>query len=229
MIYGIVSDIHGNLRALDSVLRAFEKRGVDRIICLGDMIGYYHQSSEVIARLMSAKAKCLMGNHEAYLLGLLEVTSEKRQVCLLDQVKESVSESQYAWLSSLSKALEIGIDGGTFGFFHGSPWDPLEEYVYENSTKWSSFTRLPYDHVFLGHTHQQMLKQVGDVTIINPGSCGQPRNGDMKACAATFDTGKSQVKLVSVRYDVKSFLREARTADVSERALSKLEECVKTK
>lgn len=224
MKIGVLSDIHGNLRALEVILRAFRLRGVERIICLGDMIGYYHQSLNVLNLLMKLNITVILGNHEAYLLGHLKCSPEKWTICFLELVKENISPKSLEWLSTLPKSLEINIDGKHITFFHGSPWDPLVEYIYPDSNKIDDFAALHWNYIFLGHTHYPMYKQAGSVNIVNPGSCGQPRDGDLRASAVIFDVEKEQIFFVRESYDIQSTIKEARLAGVVSVAIKKLEQ-----
>ena len=223
MKIGILSDIHGNLRALDAILHVFRLQNVEKIICLGDMIGYYHQSLDVLDRLIELDVISILGNHEAYLLGYLECLEEKWKVCFLEQVKENISPKHMEWLSALPKSLEIDLNGKHIVFFHGSPWNPLEEYIYPNSNKFDEFTTLHWDYIFLGHTHYPMLKQVGNINIVNPGSCGHPRDGDLRASAIIFDSEKGQVFFIRESYDIYLTIKEARLVGVSSWVIKRLE------
>lgn len=224
MRIGILSDVHGNLRALEAILRAFRLQSVEKIICLGDMIGYYHQSLEVLNLLMKLNIRGILGNHEAYLLGQLNCSPEKWQAYFLDPVKENIFPKHLEWLSTLPKSLEVNINGKHIAFFHGSPWDPLEGYIYPDSNKFDNFATLHWDYIFLGHTHYPMFKQVGNVNIINPGSCGQPRDGNLRASAAIFDSEKEQIFFIREPYDTQATIREARLAGVPWGVIKKLEE-----
>lgn len=224
MKIGILSDIHGNLRALEVILRAFRLQSVEKIICLGDMIGYYHQSLEVLNLLMKLNIRGILGNHEAYLLGYLKCSPEKWPVYFLDPVKENISPKHLEWLSTLPKSLEININGKYIAFFHGSPWDPLEGYIYPDSNKTDDFATLHWDYIFLGHTHYPMLKQAGRVNIVNPGSCGQPRDGDLRASAVVFDPEEEQILFIRESYDIQSTIKEARLANVPSEVIKKLEQ-----
>ena len=223
MKIGILSDIHGNLRALKAILRAFRSGGVEKIICLGDMVGYYHQSLDVLDLLMKLNVESILGNHEAYLLGYLRCSPENWQVYSLAQIKENISTGHFRWLSTLPNSLELNLGGKHMAFFHGSPWDPLEEYIYPDSNKFDNFTNLPWDYIFLGHTHYPMFKQEGSVTIVNPGSCGQPRDGDLRASAAVFDPGNEQIFFIRESYNIQSTINEAQLAGVPSEVIKKLE------
>ena len=220
---GIISDIHGNLRSLKAILRAFRSRNVEKIFCLGDMIGYFHQSTDVLDLIMKSNIQCILGNHEATLLGQLKCSPERWKAYFLGSVKESITSKQLEWLSALPKSLDLNINNKKITFFHGSPWDPLEEYIYPDSNKFDDFATLQWDYIFLGHTHYPMVKRVGSVNIINPGSCGLPRDGDIRASAAIFDSEKGPIFFIRESYDILSTMEEARSVGVSSEAIKKLE------
>lgn len=223
MKIGLLSDIHGNLRALEAVLRVFDREGVDQIVCLGDIVGYYHQSIAVLNLLIKLNSKGVLGNHEAYLLGYLQCPKHKFERFFLQNVRENVSVKHLNWLSALPLSLEINVNNKKMVFYHGSPLNPLEDYVYPDSDKFDQLSKLHFDYVFLGHTHYSMLKKAGRVTIINPGSCGQPRDGDARACGAIIDTEKNQTIFIREAYNTRSTIREALLAGVSLDAIRKLE------
>lgn len=222
MKIGIFSDIHGNLRALEAILDSFWNQGIKNLICMGDIVGYYHQSLEVLDSIMKLNIQSILGNHDAYLLGKLKCSSEKWRVYFLEQVKESISKEQLEWLSELPEFLEINLNGKKLAFFHGSPWDHLEEYIYPDSNKFESFKTLNWDIIFLGHTHYPMVKEVGSVKIVNPGSCGQPRDGDLRASAVIYDSKKEQVFFIRENYNTQLTVEEARSAGVDPEVIKKL-------
>jgi len=223
MKIGIISDIHGNLPSLEAVLNAFDERGVDTIVCLGDLVGYFHQSLEVLNLIMNSDIVTILGNHEAYMLGILDCSIANWSAYNLDYVKRSIPPRVLEWLQGLPRELFMTVEDLNLAFFHGSPWRPLEGYVYPDSTSLSRFTQLSYDFVFLGHTHYQMVKTRRNTTIINPGSCGLPRDGGHCASAAIVYVGNDvQIELLHIEYDVDSFILSTREKNVNRDALEKL-------
>jgi predicted phosphodiesterase len=222
MRLGLISDIHGNLRALRAVLNEFEGMELDSVHCLGDMIGYLHQSSQVIDEIMNSKIQVIMGNHEATLLSMVSCTPERWKEYNMETVKEHLSETQKAWLSGLAVSRMMEIDDRRCAFFHGSPWNPLEEYIYPDSNRFDEFPAIGYRVVFLGHTHRQMLKHVGGVTILNPGSCGLPRDGSSGASAAVYDSLNGEATFIHAEYDVAATIEEAKRSKASMAAIEKL-------
>ncbi len=220
---GILADIHSNIRALEAVLSNFKKQDVDKVFCLGDMIGYYHNPAEVINLLKSIRASCILGNHEAYLLGYKKCSIEKWRLCFLDLAKEKFTTHQFNWLKELPDSLELTINSKKIAFFHGSPWDHLEGYVYPDFSGFEKFHKLSYDFIFLGHTHHKMLKVFKNTRIVNPGSCGQPRDEKNKANAAIVNLDENGVIFIRETYDVAKTIKEAKSVGVSKEAILRLE------
>lgn len=223
MKIGVISDIHGNYPSLNAVLNHFKDNDVKKIICLGDMIGYFHQSLEVMELVMKSKISTILGNHEAYLLGLVDCPPEKWMSYNLEPVRQSISPSVTNWLHELNQEMFLEINRFKIAFFHGSPWDPLNEYIYSDSKSFDKFNDLSYDIVVLGHTHYQMKKTITNTEILNPGSCGFPRDKKRCACAAIMDVGDDvQIDLLQIDYDIESFIESTKGFTVNYDALEKL-------
>ncbi len=165
----------------------------------------------------------LLGNHDAYLIGTLPCPPHLWPLTGLEAVKDRISADQRRWLADLPLTLQEQIDGKKLACFHASPWKPLEEYIYPDHASFDRFAALPWDYVCLGHTHHPMFKKMGRCAIVNPGSCGQPRHGDHRACAAIVDMARDAVEFLTVEYDTSSFIREARQNGVSEKIIHVLE------
>ncbi len=209
MKIGILSDIHGNFDALDVILNNFEEKNVRKIICLGDMIGYFHQSLEVIDRFMESEVSAICGNHEAYLLDIQSYPPERADIYNLEYVQNAISPRALQWLASLPLTLNLTADGKRFAFFHGSPWNPLQEYIYPDYSQFENFLTLDSDYCILGHTHYPLYKTIESKIIVNPGSIGLPRNGDYRAQAAIYDTSAG-IEFIQEEYDVRNFMIHAK-------------------
>jgi putative phosphoesterase len=200
MKVGLISDIHANIYALSSTLKELE--GMDLILCAGDITGYYPFVNEVFEELESYKVAFVKGNLDAYLCGdrindlrpiepkSFEYTRNHITSINLDKVRKAPLE------------LQVTIDGFKLVMFHASPWNKLEEYVYPDYPDFEKFKEVDADIIILGHTHYPMVKQVGAKLIINPGSCGQPRDCDPRASFAVFDTLTKSAVIKRVQYDV---------------------------
>lgn len=204
----MISDIHSNLDALESVISNFPNH--DRLLCLGDMVGYGPQPNEVLERLQGlGPADVLMGNHDyAVVTGDTSWFSEHAAQAL-DWTRRRIKQQHMEYLSKLQPSTKIELDGTTAGLFHGSPRDPLSEYIFPGIPDGlakrliqKAGTRL----VLLGHTHMPMLCSFEGGMVGNPGSVGQPRDGDARASFAilTVSEGKVNFEIRRVEYDVDS-------------------------
>jgi predicted phosphodiesterase len=190
---GIISDIHGNHVALQAVLARLDEMGASQIICLGDVGGYYSQINECCETLRSRDIFTLMGNHDFYLAQNENCPRSNSANRCLDYQRTVISADNLAWLSSLSsKADKHGIS-----IVHGGWNDPVDEYV-NPSTEY--FSRLPGQYFASGHTHVPCVFSGGGKTYCNPGSVGQPRDGDPRAAFATWDG--STFSLFRTEYDI---------------------------
>lgn len=189
----VLSDIHGNLPALKAVLAAAASYGCTRMISLGDVAGYYAQPGECIEELRAYDAINIMGNHDSYLLGRSNCPRSRRVAEIIEYQRKIVSEDHLKWLA---KSLSTHREGGNF-FAHGGWKDPMDQYLYKVSEG-----DLPPDakNFMTGHTHVQVLFQFGERTYCNPGSVGQPRDGNPKAAFAILSG--NDITLHRVEYDI---------------------------
>jgi predicted phosphodiesterase len=222
VLVGILSDIHGNHRALKAVLTEFAGADVDRIVCLGDIVGYFHQSMDCLNTVIDSGIDVIMGNHEGILLEIIESPPTHQNIYFLGGLRKNLSQRQKDWLLSLPMKLDIDFDKKRTSFFHGSPWNPLGEYIYPDSVDAERFAALEYDYIIMGHTHYPMMLKCSHVTLINPGSCGLPRDSSWKASAVLLDTETGDVKFVKATYDVKKTIEEAQAAGVANAVTDKL-------
>ena len=189
----ILSDIHGNLPALEAVLQDAKLRGCTRFISLGDVVGYYAQPGECICLLQQCNAINIMGNHDSYLVNNSNCSCSKVVAGIIDFHRKILNPSQVEWLK---QSIQLLREGHCL-LVHGGPDDPRDQYLYE-----VSINTIPSDVncLFSGHTHVQILAEFGQKTYCNPGSVGQPRDGDCRAAYAILDGSK--ISLCRVFYDI---------------------------
>lgn len=189
----ILSDIHGNFTALQEALKVIKLMGAEKIYCLGDIVGYYTQINECCEMLQQEKVQCIMGNHDWYMIsGSLCPRSKSVNECLEYQ-RKIISPKNLQWLSSLPCFLKWD----TISMVHGGWTNPIDEYL-EPSAKY--FSKIDGMFFFSGHTHVQQLTTYEGKIYCNPGSIGQPRDGDNRAGFAMFDG--QNVSLHRVSYDI---------------------------
>ncbi len=194
----LISDVHGNYAALTAVLLAVDRLGVDRVLCLGDTAGYYSEVNECCDLLRAREIFCLRGNHDEYLItesGCPRSTSANR--CILYQ-KSIVTPENLAWLESLRPAAFVaGLD-----LVHGGWSNPLDEYVRPSEEYFSALKGTLFASA---HSHVPCVWTGRIKKYCNPGSVGQPRDGDWRASFATWDG--VDFKIHRIGYDVVSTQR----------------------
>jgi putative phosphoesterase len=192
----IMSDIHSNYVALQEVLREV---AYDLYVVAGDIIGYYTWPNEVVGALARLPVKAVRGNHdEAAITGDTSWFNDTA-ASALEWNRRYLSVETVQYLSQLPTTLEFEADGKKFFVCHGSPRDPLYEYVYPDMV--DSLELPDTDFLILGHTHIQFHRRLGNLDILNPGSVGQPRDGDPRLAYAVYDTKTGELALKRKSYD----------------------------
>lgn len=210
----IFSDIHGNVEALRLMLKQ-EKENVDFYLFLGDVFGYFYNPVEVIETLMNiSNLYSIKGNHDdLYIKGLSD--SNIREKCIDAYGKSyslDISLEQQKYITTLPEFIKINIAGKRIGAYHGGPLDYLNERVYPDSHISLKKDDRELDYLFLGHTHYRFDKPIGQTTIINPGSLGQPRDGKgFSYCVLDCDNDYFEFKNVNI--DIKQLLLQVKLKD----------------
>jgi predicted phosphodiesterase len=232
----VLSDVHSNLSALEAVLSALAP--YDAVWHLGDIVGYGPQPNEVIARLAREKAVGVRGNHDAAAVGALTTDAFNDEArAAVEWTADQLSATSRAWLVDLPERSEMA----DFTLVHGSPRDPTWEYVFSSGTAKGSMAAVRTAHCLVGHTHVPVaylfagrrvvahhpdspsLAIAGKRTLINPGSVGQPRDGDPRASAMLIDTQAGTVEWRRVAYDIARVQRLMRDAGLPRRLVDRLE------
>jgi len=184
---GIVSDIHSNIAGLRQALALMGD--VDELLCLGDSIYEYRFSNEVIALLRDRGAHIIQGNHEEVFLSPAGIRA---------RAHDWIDHSLLAFLANQPHRRSVELGGKRILMIHSTPWEPRGEYVYPHSSRLQRFAEADADFVLYGHTHAQVVRRIGRVTVVNPGSAGDARdqsNGRQLSCA-TLDTATGEVTVL---------------------------------
>ncbi len=236
MRIAVLSDIHSNLVALDAVLG--HAGGVDAIWQLGDVVGYGPEPDAVVDRLRERKATGVRGNHDAAAIGGDEIewfNADARAAA--EWTREAMSASTRRWLADLPERRTI--DDQTL--VHGSPRDPLREYITDSDIAADNLDLLETRHGLHGHTHVPVawiatpdrlsLVHARDATaldlganrmMLNPGSVGQPRDGDPRAAYLVLDLELGRATWHRVEYDVAPVQAAIRAAGLPGRLAARL-------
>jgi predicted phosphodiesterase len=233
--FALFSDVHANLPGLEAILADTEARGVERVLCLGDLVGYGPHPNDVVAKLSDSGVPSLMGNYDQGIgfalgdCGCVYKTDEQRAqgAASLAWTEQHVSDATRTLLRGLYGRFIIDTPAGTLLAVHASP-RRINEYLFADRPE-ASLARLAIAAegeldtklraVIFGHTHVPYVRHVpvdGDgrvVTFVNDGSAGRPRDGDWRVCYALVDPGVStpgrvEVEFVRVPWDRDRLLRD---------------------
>jgi putative phosphoesterase len=206
----IISDVHANLRALRAVARGAGP--VDYVLCAGDTISYGPDPNATLDWLRQRTAIAVRGNHDhAVASGADPRASPGKQLLALamrDWTRGRLEPAEMAWLRRLPLRLTWEVGGARFAVVHATPRDPLYDYHLRPDVSAESMGQLlagiDAEVVVVGHTHWPLLRAHGDLQIVNPGSVGQPLDGDPRAAYAVWEDGK--ITLRRVEYDQSAVL-----------------------
>jgi len=217
-----VSDIHANLPALEAVLAATEDAGVDEVWCLGDVVGYGVEPDGCADLVRERCAVCLVGNHDLAVLDQLDIGSFSESAAVaVEWTRANAAERTLEFL----RGLEPCGERGGVGLFHASPRDPVWEYVLSGEQADAGMDANPQRIGLIGHSHVALffsrpegegaagtrgaqasdgaLLDLGEGSwLVNPGSAGQPRDGDPRAAWLELDTEAQTASFHRVAYDI---------------------------
>ena len=222
MHYAILADIHSNLAALIAVLDDIKRRGgVDEVWCLGDIVGYGPDPHDCISRLRQMNHVFVMGNHDGAAIGKVDISVFNIDAAIANiWTARQLTPDENDYLSHLP----LVIEKGDFTLTHGSPREPIWEYLLSAWSAQENLTHFRTRFCFVGHTHRPMVfacDETGECVahhfepesplvlgekrlIINPGAVGQPRDGDPRASYAIYDSDARTVNLHRVPYDIRA-------------------------
>ena len=217
----VIADIHGNLAALQAVLAdARLHGGIDVLWCLGDLVGYGPQPGDCIETIGGLNAVVIAGNHDRGAIGKLNTSYFNPAAAeVLQWTAEQLTPAQADYLGRLPLIMEYE----QFLLVHGSPSDPLLEYILSAGIAERNFDLHAFKYCMAGHSHIPVAFRnendggkpiglqpgvglvLGDRRmIVNPGSVGQPRDGDPRASYGVYDTEANMFRLQRVEYDIQA-------------------------
>ena len=218
----VISDVHGNLEALEAVCRDVDRRSLDTWICLGDVVGYGPAPPACLARTRSLAVRSVMGNHDAAACGIIDTTGFNPHArAAVAWTMTQLEEEELEWL----RRLPISLRWEQARIVHADPADPAGwGYIDSPAAAAAAFSGFGESVCFVGHTHSPFVfahdgtrvrkpherRDTGAVVTLregwpylaNVGSVGQPRDGDCRACYAVWDSGAATLELVRVPYDI---------------------------
>lgn len=238
MRYIVISDIHSNEPALEAVLR--DADSFDAVICLGDIVGYGPNPNECVARVQDFDLTCLAGNHDWGAVGKADPYVFNREArAALDWTQGVLTATHVQYLRELSPQLTLtaGIE-----LAHGSLREPVWEYLVDSATATQHFTDYDFQVLMVGHSHLPIAVEWrdGEVVplrpesgvkidlkgrrmILNPGSVGQPRDGNPQASYAMFDTDAMAWWFRRVAYPIEITQERMHAQHLPRRLIDRLE------
>ncbi len=209
-----ISDLHGNMEALRAVV---EKVKYDRIFCMGDLVDYGPNPMECIDWIRSNNVPTVRGNHDNAVALHVDCGCGYTYKHLSEATREytwaSIGKNEESFLRSLPLKLELKLDGIKFLFAHGSPGS-FFEYIDPDTPpeKLDEYTEgLNADHLVVGHTHKPAILNASKMTILNPGSVGQPRDMDWRASCMVFDTKQKTYEIIRHEYDIETTCKKIKS------------------
>ena len=239
MHVAIVSDIHANRHAFEAVLADARSSGVDEVWCLGDLVGYGADPDACVELARAHVAICLAGNHDLAVTGELSMEDFSRGAGISARwTQQTIAEENLAFLRELRPS---GAEGD-FGLYHASPRDPVWEYVLSDLLADRCFDEAAQRVCFIGHSHVALaftredhgqttgaLREPGNTAdlrerrwLLNPGSVGQPRDGDPRAAWLSLDTETGRAEWRRTTYDIAGAAAAIRAAGLPDSLAERL-------
>ena len=236
MRYAVLADIHANIEALTAVLSEVDRQGVDKIVCAGDLVGYYANPNECLDLIQKRQIDCVAGNHDRGARGdkaMRRSWEWARRAIVWTQ--KTLTQENHAFLNQLPLVRSVD---NQFLLVHAAlhPEPNEETYLTQEDRVLESFEALRQDHAplrvcFFGHTHHpvvyayrdgRLFSEVNHAVIlapdacylINPGSVGQSRDDDPRASFLLFDAKEQQIAFHRVSYDIKTPYRKAKAVGI---------------
>jgi predicted phosphodiesterase len=230
----IVSDIHGNWPALRAVLE--ENSGADEILCLGDLVDYGPQPVQCVewAAQNLPPSRLIQGNHD-WGVALDQDPRSSPPYRHLTKVTQKYSlrvltEGMRSFLGDLSPIRFFALGGAQCVACHATPSEPLFRYLRLNGVGGHLEREIEFagnpEFLFFGHTHWPVVQRVGKTLVVNPGSVGQPKDGDPKAAYAIWEDGR--VSLRRTPYDVEETIRAYASTPLAEDDVNAVAEVLRT-
>lgn len=242
MRVAVITDAHANLPALEAVFAATEVAGVDEAWCLGDVVGYGVEPDACVDLVRERCELCLVGNHDIAVLGGLDIASFSEAAAVaVEWTRSHITERSLEFLRELDPQGERA----GFGLFHASPRDPVWEYVLSSDQAEAAMDSHSGRVALVGHSHVALFfnRPAGDEEgetrgaqasdgallnlgegnwLVNPGSVGQPRDGDPRAAWLELDTEAGTAHFHRVAYDIERAAAPIAAAGLPSRLANRL-------
>jgi predicted phosphodiesterase len=238
MKYAVLADIHSNLTALEAVLADIDRKGeISEIWCLGDIVGYGPDPHRCIEIIQNRCSICIAGNHDWAAIGKINTAYFNPEAAeAIEWTSRHLELEDIHFLESLP----LTVEKGEFTLTHGSPRDPIWEYILSAAEAEENLKYFKTPYCFIGHSHKpvrfeckkycteyDLLPEEGiklgkNRSIINPGSVGQPRDGDPRTGYVIYDDDVGTVTHYRVLYDIKATQQRMQDAGLPEWLVTRL-------
>ncbi|HAF22320.1 MAG TPA: YfcE family phosphodiesterase [Blastocatellia bacterium] len=227
--YLILSDIHGNIDALEAITERY-----DRLLVLGDVVDYGAAPEEAGRWMRDRNPIAVSGNHDFAMATGADCRSSPISYALSVATREHfrplLSEATLYYLGGLPEQRTVNANGTSFHLVHATPRDPLYEYLSgdaEDSVWRAAVGDLAErdEWLLLGHTHRPFVRKIERLTVVNPGSLGMPIDGDPRACYAVWEDG--EIYLKRAPYDVERAVERLRMSGLSEDVVTMMSEVLR--
>lgn len=211
MRIAIVSDVHSNFQALSVVKGHIDEAAVDLVVCAGDTVGYGANPNECCDTIRQLARCVTTGNHDIASLTRSTEGMNPYAAEAAEWTGDNLDDPSREFLQSLKESATLQTDDRTCAMYHGSIRS-VWEYLYEEDVRDDLLRNTGADVLIFGHTHIPYIKKFPSGLIVNPGSVGQPRDGDPRASLAILDTRDLRCDIVRLQYDIRAAAQAIREA-----------------
>lgn len=227
MKIAVISDIHGNIYALDEVLKDIKRQNVNFTICLGDLVGYGCNPNEVIERIRDEKILCIKGNYDASVVDKDYTFIRENEInsFSLPWAVKTVTDENIKFLRELPSTTVLEFNNKKIQFVHGSP-RKINEYLTEDYEKINEvIDDFNYDILVCAHTHIPYIKEIENKLIINDGSVGKPKNGTPHGTYTILNISPDNfnAEIITVPYAFEKIMSKMKKLDFPEKLIKSYE------
>jgi putative phosphoesterase len=202
MKIAVMSDIHGNLNALNAVFQDIP-RDIDITIVCGDTVGYGPKPMECTEKVMEKVDICITGNHEDALIEGRNFNSTTARFGL-KHAKEHLHSKHFKWIESLRNKISTS----EYLIFHSHPEPTINDHIYPEDIENQLASYFDENRIIMyGHTHTPVIRKIKDCLVVNPGSVGQPRDGNNDASYAILHSEELEAEIKRVDYSIQDTIR----------------------
>ncbi len=207
MLIGLISDVHSNSIALESVISKLTKLNVNLILHAGDIVGYNPYPDETIELFKKNKIVSILGNHDRALITGNTSDFNPYAAAAIEWTRNSVSKESLDYILGLKDTLSIEVESKRITMFHESP-NGFNEYIFPDDATPDLLSYIKGNFLVLGHTHIPFIMDSERGIIMNPGSVGQPRDGNPDASFAIYNTVEREIELRRTEYDIEKVIED---------------------